>query len=82
MKLHLYGYSEKNCLVVEVVSVCLDDLLDILLADWALLVDDLSALLAEASMPARHHHSVDVASHAHFADIVIVIQLDLMELPE
>lgn len=70
----------KIVLSFEVLSVCLDDLLDILLADWALLVDDLGALLAEASVPARHHHSVDVASHAHFADIVIVVQLDLLEL--
>lgn len=52
------------------ISVGLNDLLDSLLADGALLVDDLGALFAEAAMAARHHHGVDFASHAHSALVV------------
>ena len=42
-------------------------MLDLLLANWALLVDNTRALFAQASVSARHHDSVDFASHADLA---------------
>ena len=58
------------------VSICFDDLLDFGVADGALLVDDLGALLAKAAVTAWHHHCIDLASHAHFAHVVLDVGHD------
>ena len=53
-------------------------MLDGLLADRALLVDDLGALLAKDAVATRHHHSVDLAAHAHLAVVVSKLLLLLL----
>ena len=57
-----------------------DDLLNGLVADGALLVDDLRALFAEAAMAAGDHDCVDLAGHAHLAVIVTTLVLRLHHL--
>ena len=65
--------SYENCmkLYLVCVSICFDDLLDVGVADGALLVDDLGALLAQAAMAAWHHDCINLASHAYFAHVVL-----------
>lgn len=63
----------KIWIVIEAirVSVRLDDLLDFLLADRALLVYDFRAFFAQDPMTAWDHDRIDLASHADLALIVL-----------
>ena len=63
-----------------VFSVGFYDLLDSLLADGALFVDNLAALLAEATMSTWHHHRVDLARHAHLATLILNVVLLVQQL--
>lgn len=55
-----------------VASVGLDYLLDILLANGALFIDNLAALLTEDSMATRYHNGVDRPTHANLAAVVLL----------
>ena len=57
-------------------SECLDHLSHPLPADGALFVERLGAHAADALVPTRHHHCVDLVRHAHLAQVGVGVVAD------